>query len=406
MTYLPRTLETVIDRASERFKIVMVSGMRHVGKSTLLSHQATPNRQQVTLDHTSRLVTAKTDPDLFLRQFPAPAWINEVQLAPELFSSLKRVVDGSNTKGQYWITGSQRFSLMNQVTEKLPGRLISFDLMPLSIYERDGLGASQSPFLPKEACLTKTTLNRRDANDTWKIIWQGAWPDVIHDNPMNREWFFKSLIDLYLSKDVFQLAQINKTLEFRRFLEALAFLSGQELKLNTLARLSQVDTVTVKRWLSIAEASGVIYLLKPFEKNIGKQLVKSPKLYMTDTGLIAALLNIQTPEEMSRHAQADYFYETFVIMEIVKSWVHNGKTPSFYFLRESRGMEVDLLIHANERYFPVEVKKGSHPTQADSKWITKLEQLGVPLGMASIIAMPLEPYALAPHIIVHSIWNI
>ena len=406
MTYLPRTLETVIDEASKRFKVVMISGMRQVGKSTLLQHKTCPDRRSVTLDNTSRLMTAKNAPELFLQQFPPPTLIDEIQLAPELFRPLKAKVDESDEKSQYWITGSQRLSLMSQVTDKLPGRLISFDLMPLSIYEREGLGVSQKPYLPSTDHLFNPVLQRKNADETWKIIWQGAWPEVIHDDSTSREWFFNSLIDLYISKDIAQLAHVSKTLEFRSFLTALAFLSGQELRLNTLAELSKVDTMTIRRWLSIAEASGIIYLLKPFDRNIGKQLVKSPKLYMTDTGLIAALLNIQTPEEMNRHTQAGHFYETFVVMEIIKSWVHNGKTPDICFLRESRGMEVDLLIHSDGEYFPVEIKKGTNPNPSDAKWILKLENLGIPIGVASIIAMPAEPYALSPDVIVHGVWDI
>lgn len=405
MSYLPRTLEKVIEEASSRFKVVMVSGMRQVGKSTLLQHKAAPDRRLVTLDNTSRLMTARSAPELFLQQFPAPALIDEIQLAPELFRPLKAAVDGSEAKGQYWITGSQRFSLMNQVTDSLPGRLIAFELMPLSLYERDGLGALQQPYLPSSGCLAESRLKWRNPDETWKVIWQGAWPEVIHDDSMKREWFFNSLMDLYISRDIAQLANVSKTLEFRRFLTALAFLSGRELRLNTLAEMSGVDTVTVRRWLSIAEASGLIYLLKPFERNIGKQLVKSPRLYMADTGLMAVLLNIQTPEEMRRHAMAGHFYETFVVMEIVKSWVHNGKVPDICFLRESRGMEVDLLIHQEGKYFPVEIKTGLRPALSDAKWILKLESLGIPVGMASVISMADEPYAISPGIIVHSIWN-
>ncbi|MCM1511723.1 MAG: DUF4143 domain-containing protein [Oxalobacter formigenes] len=161
---------------------------------------------------------------------------------------------------------------------------------------------------------------------------------MIHHDSTDREWFFNSLIDLYISRDVAWPANVSKTLEFRRFLTAPAFLSGRELRLDTLAEMPGVDAVAVRRWLSVADASGLIYLLKPFERDIGRQLVKSPRLYMADTGLMAVLLNIQMPEEMRRHA-IGHFYETFVVMEFVKSWAHNGKVPDICFLRESRGRE-------------------------------------------------------------------
>ncbi len=401
--YAPRTLEPIINKASNAFKVVMVSGMRQVGKSTLLEHLASEQRQYVTLDNSRQLLSATESPETFFRLNPAPRTIDEIQLAPQLFRSLKETVDQSDMFGQYWTSGSQRLSLMAKVTEALPGRLISFDLFPFSIYEREGKGLLQTPFIPGNL---QTNLPIRSSKECWDLIFQGAWPGVVDKDAQVRDWFFESLVSLYLSKDVAALAQVDKTIQFRKFLKALAIRSGQELRLQPLAEAAGVQTTTIKRWLSIAEASGLIILLPPFFSNIDKQLVKSPKVYMTDTGLIAHLLGIQTPEEMQTHANQGNFFETFVVMEIIKSWAHNGKKPDFYFYRDNKGMEIDLLIHANGKYYPVEIKSKSVADSHDAKWLTTFEKQNLPVGQSVIICQTDAPYYVAKNVLVHSIWAI
>lgn len=403
--YLPRTIEKIIPKASERFKVVMLSGMRQVGKSTLLKHLG-GERQCVSLDSVNLLLTAQNDPQFFFELIKAPAFIDEIQLAPELFRSLKETVDKSDATGQFWISGSQRLSLMSNVSDKLPGRLMPFDLLPLSLYEREGLGLEQLHYHPGLWNPTSAKLRTRSTDETWQIIWQGAWPQVISDDELQREWFFESLISLYIDKDVKELANVAKTMEFKKFLVALAFLSGQELRYNTLCKLTGATVATIRRWISIAQASGLIYLLPPFDKNIGKQLVKSPKMYLIDTGLIAYLLQIKTPQAFSEHPNAGNYFETFVITEILKSWVHNGRQPNFFFFRESQGMEIDLLIQDGELLHLIEIKKGRHPLTQDAKWLIKFKEMGLKIGNSSIICTTPEPYALAPNLWVHNLWQI
>lgn len=401
--YSPRTIEPIIKKASTAFKVVMVSGMRQVGKSTLLSHLASRQRQYVTLDNSRQLLSALESPETFFQLNPAPRTIDEIQLAPGLFRSLKEVVDQSDTTGQYWISGSQRLTLMANVTEALPGRLVSFDLYPFSIYEREGKGLLQRSYLPGNL---ESNLPTRSVSDCWKIIFQGAWPGVIDKDVEVRDWFFESLVSLYLSKDVATLAQVDKTIQFRKFLKALAIRTGQELRLQPLAEAAGVQTATIKRWLSIAEASGLIILLPPFYSNIDKQLVKSPKVYMTDTGLVAHLLGIQTPEEMQTHVNQGNFFETFVVMEIIKSWAHNGKKPDFYFYRDNRGMEIDLLIHSDGKYYPVEIKSKVLADTHDAKWLTAFNSLPVATGRGIIICQTDTPYFVSKDVLVHNIWAI
>lgn len=406
MPFIPRTIGPVITRASKQFKVVMLSGMRQVGKSTLLKNIAGGNRTSVTLDAPSVLRTAKAAPSLFWQTHSAPATIEEIQRAPALFLPLKEQIDKSPDKGQFWLTGSQKLVFMKNVADALPGRLKPFELWPYSIYEREGKGLQQKRYLPGPVHLAHSTLARKTIEETWSIIWQGAWPEVIDQDSEGRRWFYESLQETYLSKDIRDLANVGKTDEFSNFLTAAAYLSGQELRYNTLAEFSHVDTKTVKRWLSIAIASGVIILLQPYEGNIGRQLVKSPKLYFTDTGLLCYLLNINSPQELMRYPNAGSIFETFAVAEIVKSYVHNGETPDILYLRAVSGMEVDLLIHHDGKYYPVELKAKPSPDDHDARWIDKLAGVGIPVGDASIISMCSEPYALSESVTVHSIWDI
>ena len=402
MAYLHRTLEPIIEKASKRFKVVMLSGLRQVGKSTLLQQLSGDERRYITLDNTAQRLMAHEDPTSFFEHNPAPAVVDEIQLAPSLFRPLKEKVDAHEEKGQYWLSGSQRLHLMSNVADALPGRLISFDLWPLSLYERLGLGLEQKPFIPGQ----KGKLPKFDVSKTWEMIYQGAWPEVLYLDKLERQWFYDSLVDLYLSRDVAALTGVEKTLEFRKFLKALAARTGQELRIQVLSQMCDVGMPTVKRWLSIAEASGLIYLLPAFSGNINKQIVKSPKVYMADTGLAAALLGISSADEMQNHPYNGAFFETFVIDEILKSYCHNGIKPDFYFYRDSTGMEIDLLIHADGVYFPVEVKMKKTPDTHDAKWLRALEKFNIALGPATIIAMPEVSYNIAPDVTVQSIWDI
>ena len=360
------------------------------------------NRRYITLDNTAQRLMANEDPSSFFERNQAPAIVDEIQLAPSLFRPLKEKVDEQNGKGQYWLSGSQRLHLMHQVSDALPGRLIAFDLYPLSVYERLGLGLEQKPFVPGHV----GTLPKFDTSETWEMIFQGAWPEVLNLDHTERQWFFDSLIDLYLSRDVAALTGVEKTLEFRKFLKALAARTGQELRIQILAQMCDVGMPTIKRWLSIAEASGLIYLLPAFSGNINKQIVKSPKVYLADTGLAAALLGISSPQEMQNHIYNGALFETFVITEILKSYCHNGKKPDFYFYRDSTGMEIDLLIHSEGLYYPIEIKMKKTPDTYDAKWIRALEKFNIALGTAAIIALPEAAYNIAPEITVQSIWDI
>lgn len=404
-TYLPRTIESVIRETSKLFKVVLLTGMRQTGKSTTLAHLAENNRARLALDNDDLLREAKQAAGIFFERHPTPLLLDEVQRAPNLFLQMKAEVDSRPDKGQIWATGSQKFALMKGVTESLVGRLIPLELMTLSIYERIGLGLQQKPYVP--TVVTRELLPIPSYDEAWHTIWQGAWPEVAEASPRAREFFFRALLKTYLDQDIHRTLDIEKLSEFHTFISALASLTGQELRIGTLAQAAGVSEPTVKKWLSVAEASGIIYLLHPYLANIRKQLVKSPKVYFTDTGLAAYLCGFSSPEQLRTSREAGAFFETFALMEILKSWVHNGSRAEFFFYRDSKTREKnDLLIRADGKLHPVEFKSSDHPTPAAIKNFKVLQDLPEDIGHGAVVCLSQKSYALTNGCTVHSLWAI
>ena len=372
MIYKHRTLETEILKASERFKAVMVSGMRQVGKSTMLKHLCAETRTYVTLDEIRAAELAENARDVFFKQYPAPVLVDEVQRVPELCLEVKVLVDSSDKRGQVWLTGSQRFAMMKNVSESLAGRLACFELMPMSLYER---------------------------------IWQGSWPEVIDDTPKNRNVFFQSLLQTCIERDVIQTG-IRNLKDYRKFLTILASRIGQEFQLNAVAAEVGVAVQTAKQWLSVAESSGIIYLLPPFFENVGKSVIKRPKLFFTDTGFAAWLCNVPSAEALRNAYNSGSFFENFVIIELLKSWVHNGEQPHFYFYRDTRFNEIDLLIFDGVEYHPVEIKTTESPQASMVKAFDNIKGSHVKRGAGALICLTKEPRYLTSDVVAHSIWDI
>lgn len=404
--YLPRTIEKIIPDLSKNFKVVMVSGMRQVGKSTTLRYLKEPSRGYVTLDDIDDLALARNSPKAFFQEHELPLIIDEVQRAPNLFLTIKLLVDRELEKGKVWLSGSQKFELMKGVGDSLAGRIFDQQLMPLSIYERAGKGLEQEPYLPDYQ--KKAVLPHEDADRIWDIIWQGGWPEVLELNPEERNRYFNAFITTFLEKDVAGLGNVGKLSAYQRFMQGLALRTGQELRIGQLALIAGVDESTAKRWLSIAEASGLVYLLRPLSGNAGKTLTKSPKVYMTDVGLASFLCRRTTPAELQTDMNSGAFFETFVITEILKSWVHNGRVPDFYFYRDPKTQkEIDLIIHNEGRWHPIEIKSTKTPHLEMAKNFAVLDKMGLQRGLGAIICNTAEKKRfLADDVIAHSIFEI
>ena len=406
MDYLHRTIEPVIKEVSDIFKVVLLTGSRQCGKSTCLTFLSKEtHREMLTLDEETLLTEARESAGQFFLHHKFPLFIDEIQRAPNLFLQIKAKVDASDAYGQVWASGSQKFSLMKGVADSLAGRLLPLNLMPLSIYERVGEGLKQKPYIPS---VTPSKILKPFSKDAlWEVIWQGAWPRVISMTPRQRRFFYEGLVKTYLERDIQREAQVEKLAEYRKFLRELALRTGQELKIGDLAKTVGINDRTVKNWLSIAENSGLIYLLKPYHTNISKQLVKSPKVYFTDTGLAAYLIGFSSPQAMAEYTRSGAFFETFVVTEILKSWVHNGLQPEFFFYRDSKTQkEIDLLIRSDGKLHPVEIKLTNNPKKDAVKNFSELADFPEEVGHGAVICTAVEPFGLTEGVTAHAIWEI
>jgi len=402
-TYFNRTLAARIPRISERFKALLLTGPRQVGKTTLLKHVAGKGRKYVSLDNVPDLLFAKQDPKGFLATYSPPVLIDEIQYAPELFPHIKVMVDASDGRGLVWMTGSQQYDMMKGVTESLAGRVAILDLLAPSIYERSGAGEFQTPFLP--SATPPKRLRAKNAAETFKIIWQGAFPEALGMDAFDRRLFYDSYVRTYLERDVRKLINVGNEIAFVTFLKVAAARTGQELNYDDMARNVGIAPSTAKSWFSVLQASGLVFLLRPYFKNITKRLTKTPKLYWTDTGLAAHLAGWTTPEALESGIGAGAFFETFVISEVLKSYRHNAENPDLYFFRDEKGHEIDLLLSRDGKYFPVEIKKHATPVRDDVAAF-KLFGKHEALGAGAEICLTTAPQPLSASDTAISVWDL
>ena len=398
-----RTLESTLLETSKSFKVVLLTGPRQVGKTTLMQTASAKNRKYITLDDKEVLLQAKTDPKGFLSLYNLPIFIDEIQYAPDIFSYIKMLVDSSNKRGTVWLSGSQAFDLMQGITESLAGRVGILDMLGFSIYEIENKAKLQKPFLPKKD--RKSVLTDKTPKNTFKTIWQGSFPDVVSKNEKDRQRFYDSYVRTYIERDVRKIINISDEAAFIKFLKVSAARTGQELNLTDIAKDVDISPNTAKNWLSILRTSGLVYLIQPYFKNITKRLIKTPKLYWTDTGLAAYLAGWTTAESLETGISAGAFFETFVISEIIKSYYNNGYNPTLYYFRDSNGNEIDLLIEQDNKFYPIEIKKTSTPRYADIKAFdafAKIEKL----GYGNLICLTDKQQPLSAGAAAISIWNI
>ena len=382
-----RTLSATVQTISKAFPVLLLTGPRQVGKTTLLESLAESDRNYVTLDDLEQRYLAQSDPKLFLQRHKPPLIIDEVQYAPELFSVIKMAVDKDKIPGQFWLTGSQKFHLMQGITESLAGRVAVLDLLGLSQAEMQH--RKQLPFLPTQQWIeqARESSQEMDLLDVFKRIWRGSFPRVALDESMPREAFYNGYLQTYLQRDVRDLTKVGDERSFYLFIRAAAARTGQLLNYADLARDVDVDQKTIKSWLSILEASGIIFLLQPWHSNITKRLIKTPKLYFLDTGLCSYLTQWSSPESLEAGAMAGEILETYMVSEIIKSYWHNGLNPSLYFYRDKEKREIDLLIEQDNQLYPIEFKKSASPSRSASKHFKILESLNINVGHGAVICL-------------------
>lgn len=400
--YVARTLETFVTKAAQHFPVVLLTGARQVGKTTLLRHLSEATRSYVTLDDPLVLNLARTDPALFIQRFSPPILIDEIQYAPGLLPYIKMAADRSGEPGLFWLTGSQQFRLMKGVSESLAGRVAVLHLLGLSRWELAGRGPDASPFIPtpEEIVRRSTQAYKLTLKALYRLIWRGSLPAIALNEALDRDLFYSSYVQTYLQRDVRNLARVGDEMAFLRFMRAAAARTGQLLNLAELARDADVAPNTAKHWLSILQAAGTVYLLEPYHTNVTQRLVKAPKLYFLDAGLAAYLTEWASPETLEAGAMSGAILETWVVAELLKSYWHAGRRPPFYYYRDKDLREIDLLLVQDGVAYPLEIKKTASPGRDDIRHFGALERLGLSVGQGGLIclaeqALPLTETAWA-----------
>ena len=417
MKYIKRSIESLVERCNKTFKCILVTGARQTGKSTLLK-KLFPEKKYVSFDDPFVEAQAKDDPQTFMMLNVPPVVYDEVQRVTDLFRYIKIKCDEEDIKGLFCLSGSQPFELMKNVSESLSGRVGIIELAGLSLREIVG-DAFNEPFLPTMEYVRERGQTATAPKNIWEIIHRGSYPEL-QDPDVDWGTFYASYVKTYLERDVRDLSAVQNLNDFRKFMVAAAARTGQMLNYSNIADEIGKDQTTVKNWISILEASGIIYLLEPYTSSVLKRAIKTPKLYFRDTGLAAYLTRWLTPETLAVGAMSGAFFETFVISEILKSYSNQGVDyrycVSYYRGKDKRKVkkngsevetesEIDIIIEENGILYPVEIKQNARVTADDTSAFTVLDKLeDKKRGTGAIICMCSCPGSLRENVLQIPVW--
>ena len=411
MEYIRRSIEDIVLKSEKTFKSILVTGARQTGKSTVLQ-KLFPEKKYVPVDDPFIEEQAVEQPEMFMMLNPPPVIYDEVQRAPNLFRYIKIKCDESDERGLFCLSGSQPLELMEGVSESLSGRIGIIELSGLSMREIKGDSFNRF-FVPTMEYVQERSKSVKPFDNIWEVIHRGGYPEL--QNP-EVDWsvFYSSYIKTYIERDVRSLSAVQNLDDFRKFMIAVAARTGQMINYANIADEVGKDQSTIKRWLSVLEASGIIYLLEPFSSSVLKRAIKTPKVYFRDTGLAAYLTRWLTPETLANGAMSGAFFETFVISEILKSYSNRGidyrYCVSYYRGRDKKKTsenEIDLIIEENGTLYPVEIKRSSKVTVDQTSAFSVLD--GIPdkkRGMGAVICMCPQPGVLRENILQLPVWYI
>lgn len=362
--FIERTIAKTIANVTETFPVLLVTGPRQVGKSTLLEKMAEPERKRVSLDNPTLRALARTDPELFLQRYAPPVLIDEVQYAPELFPYIKIIVDQRKRPGDFWLTGSQMFRMMKSVTESLAGRVGIVPMQGLTSAELDG--RHPEAFTVDIPSLTARLKDAKPmgVNEVFERIFRGSMPRLYEVENVNRELYFESYLDTYLTRDIRDLEQVADETAYMNFIRVVAARTATNVNYEALAQETGVSAPTAKKWLSILVSCGIVALIEPYSNNALKRVIKAPRMYFLDTGLCSHLMGWGSAAVLENSAMSGAFFETWVVGEICKSYLNAGKRPPLYFYRDNNKKEIDLIIYQNGVVNPIEIKKSAAPKDA------------------------------------------
>ena len=419
MQYIKRHIESFALQTNQTFKSLLVTGARQTGKSTLLTHLF-PDVNMITLDDEFIREQARDNPASFVQMNPPPVFYDEVQYAPALFSQIKIWCDRSQKNGLFCLSGSQPLHLMKNVSESLSGRVGILNLMGLSLREIQGVEYNQ-PFLPTLEYISSRRSSAHTPQDLWAIIHRGSYPGI-QDKQIDWNTFYSSYVSTYLERDVRSLSSVQNLSDFRRFMVATAARTGQMLNYSNIADEVGRDEKTIRNWMSILEASGIVIILEPYSSSALKRAIKTPKVYFCDTGLAAWLTRWLTADALANGAMSGAIFETFVINEIIKSYTNCGRDYRFSFsyyrgkdrTRTTRSgetknieSEIDLIIEENGVLYPIEIKKSDHVSADESAAFQVLDQIGIKKrGTGAIICTCSSPAQLRDNVFALPYWFI
>ena len=398
---LKRTISDTIFKVSSDWPVLLLTGPRQVGKSSVLNMLSEKGRKYVSLDDLVIRDLALNDPRAFLQKFPPPVIIDEVQYAPNLFPYIKIWVDehrfkyksnrnkSGNPDGAYWLTGSQKFTLMKGIQESLAGRVAIIDLLGFSYKETIGKPKESKPFWPDKVEIHRyPNTQKRTVMEIFQDIWIGSFPEFVTNPSIGRDRFFSSYMQSYIERDVKDYQGATDELKFHKFVRAVAVRTGNLINYEDLSRDCDIDRRTAQKWLNTLQASGLVYLLPPYSSNITNRIVKTPKLYFLDTGLACFLANLETPEVLEASYLNGAMLETYALCEILKGFWHTGESlRNLYFYRDSNKKEIDFVLEKNMTLYPIEIKKTTSPNGSDYANLSILENTKKQIGKGAVICL-------------------
>jgi len=404
--YIYRHIETRILKMKEMFKVLLITGPRQVGKTTTLKHMFGETYQYVTLDDINEKAIANNDPKLFFRSHAFPIIIDEVQLSPNIFSEIKRLVDQMDEYGQIILTGSQTFHLMQNVTETLAGRVGIIEFSGLSYREITGDQFS-NPFIPNDAYLNHLRHQEKE-EDLWRVVHRGSMPELYKKPDTEWQAYYASYVRTYLERDVRSLLNVKNLDVFARFLVSLAARTGQLINYANISSEIGVDLKTVQSWTKVLESSGLVAIISPFSNNALNRVVHTPMIYFLDTGLVSYLLRWYTKETLQNGAMSGPILETYAVSEILKSFRNNGFIdPPITFYRDKDMKEIDVIINYDGTLYPIEIKKSMNPNPSMAKQFKLLyKALGFQISNETILCLTKSRTYLADNLVAYPIERI
>ena len=402
--YINRNIESVIEKMSKGFPVIMVTGPRQVGKTTMLMH-INKNINYVSLDNLNARDLAISDPELFLETYKAPLVIDEFQYAPNLLSYIKMRVDGARLNNvlnsgkevttMYYLTGSQSFLSMKNVSESLAGRVGIIEMYGLSTNELNE--KPDKVFIPEITELKKKNISSKcDSKKLFERIFKGSYPELYTNKSITLDEYYESYVKTYIERDIRDLINISDEIKFMKFMTSIAARTGEELNITTVANDAEISVPTAQAWLSILVNTGLVILLEPFSNNVIKRTIKRPKIYFMDTGLACFLAKYPNAEILEASAYAGHIFETYVVSEIIKTFANNGKNFKRYlfYYRDDKKREIDLIIDYNNKLYPIEVKKGKKPNGECTKNFEVLDSLNNEKGKGIVLCMSDEIFPI------------